>query len=61
MVIELKRITETNLSYRHYCNITFKLLYASNKTERFSYKGGCGLYGCMHIKVFKRRAGLGYR
>ena len=26
----------------------------------FSYKGGCGVCECMHIKAFKRRAGLGY-
>ena len=24
-------------------------------------KGGCGVRGHMHIKVFKRKAGLGYR
>ena len=29
--------------------------------ERFSYKGGCVVREFMHIKVFKRRAGLGYR
>ena len=28
--------------------------------EHFSYKGGCGIYECMHIKAFKRRAGWGY-
>ena len=38
-------------------NNCFKWLYASNKTEHFSYKGGCGVHGCcMHIKTFKRRA-----
>ena len=36
-------------------------LYISNKTERFSYKDGCAMHGCMHIEMFKRRAGLGYR
>ena len=41
-------------------NILFKLLYTSNKTERFSYKGGCSVHGHMHIKCSKR-AGLGYR
>ena len=35
--------------------------YISNKTKRFSYKGGCGVHGHTHIKAFKRRAGLGYR
>ena len=32
----------------------------SNKTKRFSYKGGCGMGGRFHIEAFKRRAGLGY-
>ena len=32
----------------------------SNKTKRFSYKGGCGVRGHSHIEAFKRRAGLGY-
>ena len=32
----------------------------SNKTKRFSYKGGCGGSGRSHIEAFKRRAGLGY-
>ena len=27
--------------------------------ERFSYKGGCGIRECTHIKALKRRAGLG--
>ena len=38
-----------------------KQLYMSNKTERFSYKDGCGMRGHTHIEVIKRRAGLGYR
>ena len=38
-----------------------KQLYISNKTERFSYKGGCAVCGRTRIKAFKRRAGLGYR
>ena len=42
-------------------NSRLKQLYISNKMERFSYKGGCGVCGHTHIKVFKRRAGLGYR
>ena len=40
---------------------SFKWLYTSNKMEHFSYKGGCDGYGSVHIEVFKRRAGLGYR
>ena len=27
----------------------------------FSYKGGCDIHEHMHIKAFKRTAGLGYR
>ena len=34
--------------------------YISNRTKRFSYKGGLGMRGRTHIEVFKRRAGLGY-
>ena len=34
--------------------------YISNKTKRFSYKGGCGVRGRSRIEAFKRRAGLGY-
>ena len=30
-----------------------KQLYISNKTERFSYKGGCVVCGSTHIKAFK--------
>ena len=26
-----------------------------------NYKDGCGVRECMRIKIFKRRAGLGYR
>ena len=33
----------------------------SNKTEHFSYKGRCGIHERMHIKVTKRKAGLGNR
>ena len=37
-------------------------LYLSNKMEHFSFKGGCGVHGFTHIKVFNRRAaGLGCR
>ena len=32
----------------------------SNKTKRFSYKGGCVVRGCSRIEAFKRKAGLGY-
>ena len=42
-------------------NSRLKQLYISNKMEHFSCKGGCGVCGHTHIKVFKRRAGLGYR
>ena len=45
----------------HYFNTPFKLLYTNNKTECFSYKGGCGVHGHMCIEVLKRRAGLSYR
>ena len=44
-----------------HCNSRYKQLYSSNKTERFSYKGGCGIHEHMHIEMFKRIAGLGYR
>ena len=36
-------------------------LYMSNKTDRFSYKGACGVHGLTRIEAIKRRAGLGYR
>ena len=38
-----------------------KQLYINTKIEHFIYKGGCGIHGCTHIKMLKRRAGLGYR
>ena len=38
----------------------FKQLYTSNKTEHFSYKGGCSMHRSRHIEAFKRRVGLGY-
>ena len=68
MALELKDIIETNLIRVSYCyisyyfhfNIPFKQLYTSNKTEHFSYKGGCGGCGHMCIKVLKRRVGLHY-
>ena len=34
--------------------------YISNKTERFSYKGGHGVHGRARIEAFQRRAGLAY-
>ena len=34
--------------------------YISNRTKRFSYKGGRGMRGCTRIEALKRRAGLGY-
>ena len=42
------------LSLKQFC----KTLYISNKTERFRYKGGCGI--CEHTctDAFKSRAGL---
>ena len=38
-----------------------KQLYISNKTECFSYEGGCGIHVRTLIETFKTRAGLGYR
>ena len=38
-----------------------KQLYISNKTEYFSYKGGCGVHRRTRIETLNRRAGLGYR
>ena len=29
--------------------------------ERFNYKGGCGVCGCMCIEAFKQTADLGYK
>ena len=36
-----------------HCNSHYKQPYLSNKTECFSYKGGCGISECMHIETFK--------
>ena len=33
----------------------------SNKVEPFSYKGGCGVSGHIHLEAFKRSADMGYR
>ena len=45
--------------FHFYINI--KQLYISQNKERFSYKIECGIHGRMHIEMFKRRDGLGYR
>ena len=37
--------------------ISFKTIYISNKTDHFSYKGGCVVDGHTNINAFKRRAG----
>ena len=42
-------------SYSH-----LKQPYISNKTKRFSYKGGRGMRGRARIEAFQRRAGLAY-
>ena len=65
--VEERRGNQTNksklllISHYFHFNILFKHLHTSNKTERFSYKGVCGVCGRMCIEIFKRRAGLGYR
>ena len=65
--IEARRGNQSNKSkpalYKplYHCNSSLKGLYFSNKTECFSYKGGCGICECTHIEALKRRAGLGYR
>ena len=68
--LRIKHIAETNLRTKSmlalyiyiicyvYFNSSLKWLYINNKTERFTYKGGCSV---THIKSFKRRASLGYR
>ena len=33
----------------------------SNKMQRFSFKGECGVCRSMHIEVFKGSCGFGYR
>ena len=42
----------------HYSHL--KQPYISNKTKRFSYKGGRGVRGRGRIEAFQRRAGLAY-
>ena len=64
--IEARRRIQTNKSklalykplLRLYSNL--KQPPISNKTKRFSYKGGCGVRGRSRIEAFERRAGLGY-
>ena len=36
-----------------FCNSHSRQLYLSNKTEHFSYKGGCGICEHMHINALK--------
>ena len=61
VVLELKFVVEINLVRLSYCftNHCFqfysslKLLYISNKMDRFSYRGGCGVRRhSMHIEAF---------
>ena len=69
VALEPKRVVETNLiRVSYYCishfihfNSSLKKLYISNKTERFSCKGGCGGHERASVEALKRRAGLGYR
>ena len=71
MPLELKLAVETNLRRVSYIpiqavsfTVTFNLnncSYTSNKTDCFSYKGGCGVRRYTCIKVIKTRPGLGYR
>ena len=42
-------------------NSHLKQLYISNKMKHFSCKGGCGIFGCTCIEMFKRRTALGCR
>ena len=48
--------TQHCIIHYFYFNSQIKPLYVSNKTECFSYRGGCGV---MCIEAFKRRFGLG--
>ena len=51
-----------NLADRPDTRQPFGVTYVSNKVEHLNYKGECSIHGCcIHIKVFKRRGGLGYR
>ena len=40
-------------SYYFHFNIPFKQLYTSWKTERFSYKGGCGVVDVCILRCLK--------
>ena len=61
--IEVRCRNQANKSklalYKPLCS-HLKQWYISNKTKRFSYKGGRGMHGHTCIEAFKRRAGLGY-
>ena len=62
--IEVRRRKQPNKSklalYRPLLRLYshLKQPYISNKTKRFSYKGGCVVRGHTRIELFKRRAGL---
>ena len=62
----------TEVCHRNQCNMSklvlykpllhfYSELYINNRTEHFSYKGGCGMRGYVCVDAFERRAGLGYR
>ena len=65
LALALMHIIETKLqvirvSYVQHCITScfhfsshLKQLYISNKTDHFSYKGGCGIYGHMHFRLLK--------
>ena len=65
MALELKHIIETNLvrishhciSHSYHFNSHLKRLYISNKTERFSYKGGLVCVG-IHISSVEKKSWL---
>ena len=67
LTIEAYRRNQTNKSklalYKRWIHFHsyLKQFYINNKTERFSYNGGCGLHGRTLIETFKRRVDLGYR
>ena len=61
MALQLVLIIDTNpirvylVLYKAliHCNSHLKQLYSSNKMERFSYVGGCGVCECMRSKMLK--------
>ena len=68
LTIEVRRRNQPNKSnpalYKelpHFYSHLKQLYILSNKTEHFSYKVGCGICGRTHVKMLKRKAGLGYR